>query len=48
MTLIHSLSYMFLHMCNLLYDFFGNFYCPCLPPMAAGLASGAHGKTCQF
>ena len=35
-------------MYNLLYNFFGNFYCPCLPPVAAGPVSGTHGNTCQF
>ena len=35
-------------MYNLLYKFFGNFYCPCLPPVAAGPVSGAHRNTYQF
>ena len=48
MNLMYSHCSMFVHMCNLLYDFFGNFFCPCLPPVAAGLVSGAHGKACQI
>ena len=41
-------SYMFSHMCNLLYEIFVIFIDLVCPLVAAGLASGAHWNTCQF
>jgi hypothetical protein len=48
MNLMYNLAHMFLHMYSLLYDFFGNFYFPPLPLIAAGPVSGASRHTCQF